>query len=868
MVKRDLASIKTGSKIAIVGGGPAGSFFALYLLKYAREKGIHPEITIYEPRNFSKPGPSGCKGCAGILSLTAFHNLADLGLTLPEEIIQRRIEHYTVHSSQTSITISKPEKDMQIVSIYRGGGPLLSQGISITGFDGWLLQQAQMQGVKVENKRVESIDIGEKAGIEISGTISEYDLIVLASGVNSGRIKIGGLEYIPPKTQIMSQDELYIAAAKKDSKLGNTAYAFLIPHSGIIFGTLVPKGSFVNVSVLSQSGHSVSVNDFLKLDSVQRMLPESYERACGCRPRAAVSTARNYYTDRFVAIGDAAVSRLYKDGIGSSLLIAREAAHTVVYHGRSRGDFERYYRPFCRSIDRDNRWGRLLFAINGWAKDSRLFLLAQYRLIGDEQNNTKGAQPFTKAAWGMFTGSYSYRNIAGMTLNPVSLIKFSSAWSQEGVRSLFRHQNISPRQLHVGGKKVLILGSGFGGNYVLRHLVRTLNRNENVEITMVSDENYFLFSPLLHEVAMGRIESSNAAYPLRKLHWRDRFNFIQANVEKINLDQHRVFTSRGIYDFDYLVLALGSVTDTSQLDLTNEEKNVFTLKTLNDSRLIRNHIVGVFEQDSIENNPAGKRRLLTFVVCGGGHIGVQLVTELRDFIYRSLVKFYRVSDVSNIRIVLVEAEEKIVAELHPNLSVHVMNRLKRIGIDVRLKSRVTRISKEGVEINGTEIVPTDTIVWVAGVVSHPLIAALPVERDNIGRVLVDEYLAIPQVPGVYAVGDCAHFEDLRSGQPAPPRAHIAVRQAKVVAYNILSDIRGRDRQKYRYSNNAEAVSLGSSDAVVRFYGLRLYGFLANILWLIGYSSLVTGTPNRIRIIMDWLLSSVFGRDVTFIKPTK
>jgi NADH dehydrogenase len=465
----------------------------------------------------------------------------------------------------------------------------------------------------------------------------------------------------------------------------------------------------------------------------------------------------------------------------------------------------------------------------------------------------------------MFTGSYSYRNIASMTLNPVSIIKFSRALFQESLKSLFRQQITSPRQLHVGGKKVLILGSGFGGTYVLKHLVRTLNRNENVEITMVSDENYFLFSPLLHEVAMGRIDSNNVAYPVRKLHWRDRFNFVQANVRKIELEQRRVITSRGSFDFDYLVLALGSVTDTSYLNRISDSENVFTLKTLDDSRLIRNHVISLFEQASTEKEATERRQLLTFVVCGGGHIGVQLATELRDFIYRSLLKFYRVTDAGNIRIILVEAEEKIGADLHPNLSAHVMSSLKRIGIDVRLKSKVTRISKGSVEINGSEIVPTNTVIWVAGVVANPLIAELAVNRDYIGRVLVDDYLALSKVPGVYAVGDCAHFQDPRSGQPAPPRAHIAVRQAKTVAYNILSDIRGRDRQKYYYSNNAEAVSLGSSDAVVRLYGLRMYGFLASILWLIGYSSLVSGIPNRIRIIMDWLLSSVFGRDVTLTK---
>ena len=365
---------------------------------------------------------------------------------------------------------------------------------------------------------------------------------MLASGVNAAPVKVIGLEYIPPKTQIMAQDELYAGSKEVESRLGSVAHAFLIPHSGLIFGTLVPKGPFINVSVLSRGEHPVSVNDFLKYDLVRQMLPERYERACGCRPKAAVSSARNYYADRFVAVGDAAVSRLYKDGIGSSLLTAREAARTVVYHGLFREDFERHYQAFCRSIDRDNRWGQRLFSINDRAKDSRLFLLAQHRLIGNEQNNMRGPQPFTKTAWGMFTGSYSYRSIASMTLNPISLVKLSLALSQEGLKSPFYRRVTSPRQLHIGGRKVLILGSGFGGTYVLRHLVPTLNRNENVGTTMVSDENFFLFSPLLHEVAMGRIETRHIAYPIRRLHWRDRFKFIQANVQKIDLAQHRAHT--------------------------------------------------------------------------------------------------------------------------------------------------------------------------------------------------------------------------------------------------------------------------------------------------------------------------------------
>ena len=169
------------------------------------------------------------------------------------------------------------------------------------------------------------------------------------------------------------------------------------------------------------------------------------------------------------------------------------------------------------------------------------------------------------------------------------------------------------------------------------------------------------------------------------------------------------------------------------------------------------------------------------------------------------------------------------------------------------------------EINGTESVLASTLIWVAGVVANPRIAELDVERDDIGRVLVNDYLEVPEAPGVYAVGDCAHFKNPMSGQPIPPMAHTAVRQAKVVAHNILGERRGRDKQRYRYPHTAEIISLGASKAVLRCHGMWVYGFVARLIWLVGYSLLVTGTYNRIMIVMDWLLSSVLGRDTTFLK---
>jgi hypothetical protein len=171
----------------------------------------------------------------------------------------------------------------------------------------------------------------------------------------------------------------------------------------------------------------------------------------------------------------------------------------------------------------------------------------------------------------MFTGSYSYRSMARMVFRPASVVKLFMALFRESLGVLSRNGSTGAKRLHIGSSKVLILGSGFGGTYALRYLVPHLNRNENVETTMVSDENFFLFSPLLHEVAMGGIETRHIAYPIRRLHWRDRFNFVQAVVERIDLSGHKVSTTAGILEFDYLVLALGSVTDMSQLDSAGEK---------------------------------------------------------------------------------------------------------------------------------------------------------------------------------------------------------------------------------------------------------------------------------------------------------
>jgi NADH dehydrogenase len=413
-------------------------------------------------------------------------------------------------------------------------------------------------------------------------------------------------------------------------------------------------------------------------------------------------------------------------------------------------------------------------------------------------------------------------------------------------------------------KRILILGGGFGGAYALRYLTASVNRSDKVEITLVNDENFLLFSPLLHEVAAGVLEPEHIALPIRRLPRLNRFTFIQAAVQKIDLIDHKVITTVGTLDFDYLVLALGSVRDMSGLSF--EGGNVLSLKTLQHSMQIRNHIIGLFEQASVDENPEKQKQLLTFVISGGGYIGIQLVTALRDFM-KHLIKCYKTVNPDNMRIILVEIEPKIVSPLHTKLGAYVMRDLQSTGIEVRLKSQVTHSHPDHVRINGSEVIPTSTLVWVAGIRCSPQVAQLDVKRDGIGRVEVSEYLEIPAFPNVYAIGDCAHFKNPNSDQAIPPKAHTAVRQARTAVSNILADIRGGEKRPYIYSNPFDIVPLGPSKAVFGFHNLRLYGLAARLLWMAGYATLVPRTYNRVRILTDWLMSLIFGRHITFQKQT-
>lgn len=421
-----------GSEIAIIGGGPAGSFFAHYILRYSQEAGLDLRVTIYEAKSFANKGPKGCNRCAGVLSPRFVRDLREeLGIELPTTVIQNRISSYRLHSPYGVVDVSNPDTELDALSIYRGGGPRLSSFEGPVSFDDYLLKEVEHRGAKVVLKRVEQVAIRPRPTVLVDGETREYDLLVLACGVNSPIVRPVYSNFSPPATRMMVQDELFAGEEAVQATLGSCAHIFIFPKSDLIFGSLVPKGAFINVSLLSRSDRLLRIDEFLAHELVRRVLPADYRKACGCQAIAAVGPAKNPYGDGFVGIGDVSVTRLYKDGLRSALLTAREAARTAVFHGISYADFHQHYSPIGHAIARDNYFGHILFNIHHRTKNSATFLTAQERLIASEQGLPQSEQIFSRVMWGVFSGNYDYGQILRMGFSPRYAGRLISAMIRE-----------------------------------------------------------------------------------------------------------------------------------------------------------------------------------------------------------------------------------------------------------------------------------------------------------------------------------------------------------------------------------------------------------------------------------------------------
>jgi len=437
---RDMGGItlEDGSRVAVIGGGPAGSFCAYFLLTFAERADLSLHVDIYEPRDFRKSGPAGCNMCGGIVSESLVQALAVEGIHLPASIVQRSIDSYVLHTDAESLRIETPLREKRIAALHRGGGPRDVKALTWGGLDAYLLDLAQERGAKVRPIRVS--EVGWEDGrpqVRLDGTAETYDLLVGATGVNSTGWQLFerlGLGARSPETTKTYVTEIYLDDETITRHFGSSMHMFLLELPRLDCAAIIPKGNFLTVCLLGKDIDRELIKAFFASPAVRRCFPPGWdpsEGACHCSPKINVGEATRPFMDRVVLVGDCGVTRLYKDGIGASYRTARAAARTAVFGGVSAADFDRHYRRLYRSIARDNRYGHVIFSAVHGIKRIGPLLRGVMKMAGAEQAAPRAARRMSIVLWDMFTGSAPYREIFLRTLDPRFLARF--AWESAAV---------------------------------------------------------------------------------------------------------------------------------------------------------------------------------------------------------------------------------------------------------------------------------------------------------------------------------------------------------------------------------------------------------------------------------------------------
>ncbi|UCF79418.1 MAG: hypothetical protein JSW03_04025 [Candidatus Eiseniibacteriota bacterium] len=422
----DALKLDDGSRVAVIGCGPAGSFFSYFLLDMAERMGIDLRVDVFESRDFSRPAPLGCNMCGGIVSESLVQALAAEGVSLPPTVVQRGIDSYMLHMDVGSVSIETPVKEMRIGAVYRGSGPRGVEETDWMSFDGHLQGLVLKKGAKLKHGRVDEIALkGGKFQVKLKGGQPEtYDLVAVAVGINSATLKLFegmSLGYEPPRGTKTFIREYYLGREAVGKILGSSMHVFLLDIPRLEFAAIIPKGDYMTLCLLGQDIDNKLVESFMNSPEVERCLsPEwsSSEGACQCSPRISVKGARRPFADRLVFIGDCGVTRLYKDGIGAAYRTAKAAATTAVLQGVSAADFERHYWPVCRTIENDNAIGRLSFVATRQIQKRRFARRAVFRMTVAEQKEDGHRRRMSMVLWDMFTGSAPYREVFLRMMRP------------------------------------------------------------------------------------------------------------------------------------------------------------------------------------------------------------------------------------------------------------------------------------------------------------------------------------------------------------------------------------------------------------------------------------------------------------------
>lgn len=412
--------------------------------------------------------------------------------------------------------------------------------------------------------------------------------------------------------------------------------------------------------------------------------------------------------------------------------------------------------------------------------------------------------------------------------------------------------------------KIIIVGGGFGGVYTLKNLHKIFHKNEMVDITIITPKNYFLFTPLLHEVATGGINRENIIEPIRNMFECCNFSLHLGEVKSISLKEKRVETSTETFNYDFLVLAHGA--ETNFYDIEGAKENSFTLKSLEDAVKIKNHLISIFEMASREKDREMRKNLLRFVIVGGGATGVEISAEISEFAKRTLSRYYKKEIGEDVSIILLQKESEVLPRLSKSLREKSLNTLEKKGVEVLLNSSVMKVEKEKVILSLGRTLNTNTIIWVAGVkpISLSFEEEFPILKS--GRIEVNEYLQIEKYPSVYVVGDSAGVKV--KDELLPMLAQVAVREAKIVAENIKRQISNTPLKPYRFRLKGNFISLGRWSAVGEVYLFKAFlvfsGYFAWWLWRTIYLSKLISWRKKVKVAIDWTVNALSKRDISEI----
>lgn len=416
--------------------------------------------------------------------------------------------------------------------------------------------------------------------------------------------------------------------------------------------------------------------------------------------------------------------------------------------------------------------------------------------------------------------------------------------------------------------RVLILGGGFGGMYAALEFERALARGAAVDVTLVNHDNFFLFTPMLHEVAASDLDITNIVSPIRKL--LRRVTFFHGEIEAIDLVQKRVGLSHGheqhchSLPYDHLVLALGSTTNF--FDIPGLATRALTMKSLSDAIVLRNHLIANLEEADFECGASLRRPLLNFVVAGGGFAGVETIAAMNDFL-REAVRFFPHLRDDMLRIILVSSGKVILPELGEKLGTYAQRKLTEQQVEIHSGCKVVAVTDYDVTLSDGTTVPTNTLVWTAGISPHALLGTLPCPKTK-GRVLVNEYLEVPGWPGLWALGDCALVPDPKTGQCHPPTAQHALREGRLAARNILATVRGAQMRPFLYSTIGLLAPIGKRTGVANILGVNFSGFIAWWLWLTIYLLKLPRFEKKVLVALDWTLDVLFSKDLVHFRTTR